>query len=162
MACAGDPSGQRHAVFPARGTGRDRRPLRRTPRPPIQHARHAVCSHTTQPDPAPRTCIARSRSSQKRLTSPVAMPRTILASVRRLLSPRLPTPPSRGPSSLHSSASRRSSSLVVSRPLKRPWRWGRLGEEGSRRDRWAGGYVRVFRALLRGARGGWRGAGRWD
>lgn len=70
--------------------------------------------------PGPRTCIARSRSSQKRLTSPVAMPRTILASVRRLLSPRLPTPPSSGPSSLHSSASRRSSSLVVSRPLKRP------------------------------------------
>ena len=67
------------------------------------------------------TSILCSRASQYRLTSPEAMPLTILASVSRLRSPRLPDPPSRGPSSLHSSASRFSSIFVSKRPEKRPY-----------------------------------------
>jgi hypothetical protein len=64
-----------------------------------------------------------SRSSQYFRTSPAAMPLTILASVCLLLSPRLPTPPSSGPSRRHSSAKRFSSSLVASLPLNLPCRW---------------------------------------
>ncbi len=80
----------------------------------------AMRPHTTHISTA-LTAIFFSLSSQCFLTSPAAMPRTILARVSRLFSPRFPRPPSSGPKSLHSSARRFSSSFVSRRPLKRPY-----------------------------------------
>lgn len=67
-----------------------------------------------------RTLIRSSLASQCRLTSPEAIPRTIFASVCRDFSPRLPAPPSNGPTSLHSSSSSFSSDFASKRPENRP------------------------------------------
>lgn len=67
-----------------------------------------------------RTLIRSSLASQCRLTSPEAIPRTIFARVCRDFSPRLPAPPSNGPTSLHSSSSSFSSDFASKRPENRP------------------------------------------
>ena len=66
------------------------------------------------------TLIRPSLASQCRLTSPEAIPRTIFARVCRDFSPRLPAPPSNGPTSLHSSSSSFSSDFASRRPENRP------------------------------------------
>lgn len=81
---------------------------------------HGGAASPSRPLPHPLpTCRSASSASRCARTLPAAMARTSLARVCRLFSPRL-APPSSGPMRRHSAASRFSSSLVASLPLKRP------------------------------------------